>query len=857
MVNNSGANQSGLQFTDTFPAGLTAVGGVGAATLAGAGCSGLAPTNVTAGATAYNLTGLTINNGSTCTISLAVQGTTSGVKTNVVNGTGGTPLAGRSDSAMLTVFAAPAIAKSFIPATIAAGGTSTLTLTLANPNAFAALAGAAFTDTLANMAVSGAQTVGGTCAGTTPSTLANGATNLSFTGITIPAGGSCTVAFVVSSSVPGVQPNTASGVTTTQTPTAGANSGAVNLTVGGVNITKAFANATRPLGLPTTLTIILTSPQAVAWSGLAFTDTLPANLVIASPANAGTTCGAGTVTASPGTGVVSLSGGTMAAGASPCTVSVDVVSSTPGNYTNATANFSGLSTGMNAIAANASVQYFPAAAVTKAFTPASIAPNATTTLTFTLTNPAGALGVAGLGFTDTLPAGVTVAAVPAASNTCSAAFVPAAGASAVTLSGASLPAGVSSCTAQVNVTAGVLGTYTNNSGNFGALAGGLTAASANASFAVVGTTLSKSFSPTAVGPNVASTLTFTIANGAGNPAQTGLGFTDTLPTNLVVATPPVAVNNCGGAFAPVAGAVSVTLAGGSLAAAQASCTVSVNVSSAQVGTYVNAASNIGGTPASMDKSGVNATLNVLQAPGASKAFGAASVAAGGSTSLTLTFTNANAAAATGLAFTDTFPTSPGAMTLANATTGNSCGGTLTNNLGGAIAAGAAGIRLTGGTIPANGSCTITANVTAAAAGSYSNTIGAGTITIGERRHCGHRDQCLGHLRRTTGDLEVVRRADRRRAQSRRSRSRSRTRIRPPRFRAWHSPTRSRRRPVPWLSPLPPTPRRRAAVRRPSPRRPAPPRSASAVLRSPRAPRARSRSTSRHRPPGRTTTPVVR
>ena len=728
LVNNSGANQTGLQFTDTFPAGMTAVGGVGAATLAGAGCSGLAPTNVTAGAGAYNLTGLTINNGSTCTISLAVQGTTSGVKTNVVNGTAATPLAGRSDTATLTVFAAPTIAKSFTPATIAAGGASTLTLTLTNPNAFAPLTGAAFTDTLANMAVSGAQTVGGTCAGTTPNTLVNGATNLSFTGITIPAGGGCTVTLVVSSSTAGVQPNTASGVTTTQTPTAGVNSGAVNLTVGGVNITKAFANATRPVGLNTTLTISLTSTQAVAWTGLAFTDTLPANLVVASPANAGTTCGAGTVAANPGTGVVSLSGGTMAAGASPCTVSVDVVSSTAANYTNATANFSGLSTGMSATGASASVQYFPAAAVTKAFAPATIAPNGTTTLTFTLTNPAGALAVTGLGFTDTLPAGVTVAATPSASNTCGATFAPGAGASVLTLSGASLGAGVVTCTAQVNVTASVLGTYTNNSSNVGALAGGLTAATANASFSVVGTTLTKAFSPVAVGPNVASTLTFTITNGAGNPAQSGLAFTDTLPTNLVVASPPSAANTCGGTFTPVAGTGSVSLSGGSLAAAQASCTVSVNVSSPQVGTYVNDASNIGGTPASMDKSGVNATLNVLQAPTATKAFGVANLATGGVTSLTLTFTNTNAAAASGLAFTDTFPVAPGAMTLANVTTGNTCGGALTNNLGGAIAVGSAGVRLTGGTIPGSGTCAVTVNVTVPAAGAYANTLAAGTIT---------------------------------------------------------------------------------------------------------------------------------
>ncbi len=729
ITNSSGANRSGLAFTDNFPAGMTAVGGaVTLATVSGSACSALAPNSVGAGATAYNLTALTIPNNAVCTVTLAVQGTTAGVKSNTVSGTAPSQFASATDTATLTVHAAPTIAKAFAPATIAAGGTSTITFTLANPNAFAPLTGAAFTDTLANMSVAGAQTVGGTCAGTTPANLAGGATNLAFTGISLPAGGSCTVTVVVTSTVAGTHPNTASGATTTQTPAAGANSGAVNLTVGGIAITKAFAHASRPVGLATTLTVTLSSAQAVAWSGLAFTDTLPAGLVVANPANAATTCGAGSVSASPGGATVSLSGGTMAAGASPCTVSVDVVSAAAGSYTNATANFTGLSTGASAAGASATVVYFPAAAVTKGFAPASISAGGVTTLTFTLANPGGAQAVSGLGFTDTLPAGVSVASPPAAANTCGATFAPTAGASVLTLSGASLGAGPASCTAQVNVTAATLGSYTNNSANFSAPAGGLDAATANASFSVVGAALAKAFSPTSVGPGSPSTLTFTITNGPGNPAQAGLAFTDTLPVNLVVATPPAATNTCGGTFTPAAGAGSVSLAGGALGAGQGSCTLSVDVSSALPGNYANTTVNVSGAPAWLDTSGVNATLAVQQRPTAAKAFGAANVALGGATSLTLTFTNPNATPVTGLAFTDTFPVAPGAMTLANAITGNTCGGTLTDDLGAAIAAGAAGLRLAGGTIPGNGSCAITANVTAAIAGAYTNTIGAGTIT---------------------------------------------------------------------------------------------------------------------------------
>ncbi|MBK6980974.1 MAG: hypothetical protein IPH30_05335 [Betaproteobacteria bacterium] len=546
------------------------------------------------------------------------------------------------------------------------------------------------------------------------------------------------MSFTVTSTNVGVNPNATTGVSTTQVPTAGAGSGVANLTVVGAALTKAFAPAAITAGTVSRLTFTITNGAGnPAQANLAFTETLPAGVAIAAVPNTASTCTGGSVNAPGGGATLALSGASFAAGGTTCTVGVDVTSATPGAYNNLPANISGLSPGLSAAGLSATLTVNAAPALTKAFNPASVAPGAVSTLTFTITNGAGNPAQAGLGFTDTLPGAVVVAATPTVQTNCPAGggfaapgftVTAGAGSGTVAVSGAALNAGVASCEVRVNVTAGVVGNYNNNSSNLGALAGGLTAAGANATLSVVGTTLTKAFSPTAVGPGVASTLTFTIANGAGNPAQSGLAFTDTFPTNLVVASPPGAVNACGGAFTPVAGAGSVALSGGSLAAAQASCTVSVNVSSAQVGTYVNAAANLSGAPASMDASGVNATLNVLAAPTATKAFGAASVATGGVTSLTLTFTNANAAPATGLAFTDTFPVAPGAMTIANVTTGNTCGGALTNNLGGAIAAGAAGIRLTGGTIPGSGSCSVTVNVTVPAPGAYANTLGAGTIT---------------------------------------------------------------------------------------------------------------------------------
>ena len=58
-----------------------------------------------------------------------------------------------------------------------------------------------------------------------------GATDLGFNSLTIPANGSCTVIFSVTSQTPGGHPNTTSGVTTTQTPAAGPASNTATLTV--------------------------------------------------------------------------------------------------------------------------------------------------------------------------------------------------------------------------------------------------------------------------------------------------------------------------------------------------------------------------------------------------------------------------------------------------------------------------------------------------------------------------------------------------------------------------------------------------------------------------------------------------
>jgi uncharacterized repeat protein (TIGR01451 family) len=123
---------------------------------------------------------------------------------------------------------------------------------------------------------------------------------------------------------------------------------------------------------------------------------------------------------------------------------------------------------------------------------------------------------------------------------------------------------------------------------------------------------------------------------------------------------------------------------------------------------------------------------VVQPETITKSFNPTSPFFGQQSTLTFTITNANpATAANGITFTDVFPTTPGAMTVgAPLTTTNTCGGALQNSNGGVLAPGDPGIKLVGGSRPANTSCTISVKVTAPANGTYNNLTGNISSTEG-------------------------------------------------------------------------------------------------------------------------------
>jgi hypothetical protein len=111
--------------------------------------------------------------------------------------------------------------------------------------------------------------------------------------------------------------------------------------------------------------------------------------------------------------------------------------------------------------------------IEKSFGAAEIFLNGTTSLTFTLTNPNTGLALTGVGFTDTLPAGLAMATPNGLSGSCGGGTITAtAGTQGIGLAGATLDVG-SSCEFAVNVLAVTTGVQVNNSSTVSSSNGGV------------------------------------------------------------------------------------------------------------------------------------------------------------------------------------------------------------------------------------------------------------------------------------------------------------------------------------------------------------------------------------------------
>ncbi|MFC6015609.1 ice-binding family protein [Plantactinospora solaniradicis] len=745
---NPGTGLTGVGFADALPAGLVVASPNGLSGSCGGGTI-----TATAGSGNISLAGAALPAGGSCTFSVNVTGTTSGVKANTsgpVDSTESGPGAAAAASVTVAapVIAPPTISKAFDDAIIPLDGTTSLSFTLTNPNPGTALTGVEFTDALpAGLVVATPNGLSGSCGGGTITATA-GSGNISLAGATLPAGGSCTFSVNVTGTTSGTKVNTSSPVDSTQSGPGIPASASIAVgaeVVAPPTISKAFDDAIIPLDGTTSLSFTLTNPNpGTTLTGVGFADALPAGLVVATPNGLSGSCGGGTITATAGSGNISLAGATLPAGGS-CTFSVNVTGTTSGTKANTSGPVDSNQSGPGAAAA-ASVTVAAAViappTISKAFGDAIIEAGGTTSLSFTLTNPNPGTALTGVGFTDALPAGLVVATPNGLSGSCGGGTITAtAGSGNISLTGATLPAG-GSCTFSVDVTGTTSGTKVNTSSPVDSTQSGPgIPASASVTVApATPATISKAFGDVVIEADGTTSLSFTLANPNTSTTLTGVEFTDALPAGLVVATPNGLSGSCGGGtITATAGSGNISLTGATLPAG-GSCTFSVNVTGTTSGTKVNTSSPVDstqsgpGTPAA-----ASITVRVAEAPTFSKAFADSTIPLNGTTSLGFTLTNPNSGRSlTGVSFVDNLPTGLVVATPNSART-TCADGTIVANPGSGT------ISLFGATLPANGSCTVSVNVTATTTGTKVNTTVAvtsvesgpgatasATITVGRR-----------------------------------------------------------------------------------------------------------------------------
>jgi uncharacterized repeat protein (TIGR01451 family) len=232
-------------------------------------------------------------------------------------------------------------------------------------------------------------------------------------------------------------------------------------------------------------------------------------------------------------------------------------------------------------------------------------------------------------------------------------------------------------------------------------------------------TITKSFAPDPIVLGATSTLTFTIANTAvGSRALTGVAFSDVLPAGLSIAGSSSAP--CGGTVTTTAATRAIALTGGQISAG-GSCTFGVAVTGSAEGHYDNVTGFISSTEGGTSTSYATDSLTVIAPPELGKSFSPTSILTGGTSALAFTITNPNRQTAlSGIGFNDTLPAG---LTVASSGPTSTCGGSLTTTAPDSIS-------FSGGSLAANGTCTFSATVTGATAGSKVNSTSAVTSTEG-------------------------------------------------------------------------------------------------------------------------------
>ena len=715
---DAGQAASNVAFSDNLDAavsGLTFTNGAFAA------CGGMVNANPDNGT--IDFTGGSLNPGEECTFDVSVDVPVATIANIYPNTTspitgmiGGSSVSGDAANDELVVVELLSFNKSFDGLTTATG-TPALTFTLTNPGSNA-VTGLAFSDDLNNV-------INGLIATNLPlsnicgsGSILSGTGFLTLTGGSLPPnGGMCS--FDVELLVPGAVTSGIFPSTTSDLFQSGllvASPAISDLVVEPPPVfSKGFSPAIVGVGLVSTLTFSIdNSASAVAASNLAFTDTLPSGLVIATPPNVVNNCN-GSVIATNGSNLIDYSSGNVGAGTA-CLLQVDVLGTASGLLVNTTGDLT--SSSGNSGPASDTLTTNPQPLFSKSFSPNAIVLGGISTLTFSLDNTLSTVDASALNFTDNLPGGLMIASPANASTTCVGGnLTTTSGTSIISYSGGTLPAR-NTCTLQVDISASGSGLLVNTSGNLASSLGNSDTASDDITvnpppMANQPPAFSLNFSPNVMNPGGVTQLSFIIDNSFGTANATALDFTNNLPGGLMIASPANASSTCaGGAFATTSGTSIISYSGGTLAAGNI-CTLHVDISSSATGLLVNTSGNLTSSLGNSGTASDSITVNQLPTnpipavnppPTFNLDFSPNVVNFGGVTQLIFTIDNSlSTVTASGLDFSNNLPSGLTVSTPANAST-TCVGGTLS------AVAGANTFAYSGGTVTAGSSCTVSVEI---------------------------------------------------------------------------------------------------------------------------------------------------
>lgn len=735
---------SAINFSDDLEAQLS---GLVATTLpltdvCGAGSSLTGTSNL-------SLTGASLSPGQQCTIVVPLQvpadaagGTYLGTTSNVGALIGDLSTQSGPASANLHI-AELLFTMDYLDDPVAPGGSATLEFTIENLSAEDAT-NLSFNenldDVVNNLSTADGNIVDPCGAG---SGLVQVGTTLTLSGGNLLAGATCSFSVIVD--VPGA---TTSDVYSAQTSSLEGNVGtpavvilpavASLLVAAPITLTTAFVQESALVGDVIDIEFSLfSSDQTQSVTGLSFTDDLDSALsgLVALGLPLNDICGAGSSIS--GTSVLTFTGGTVSF-AQPCTFTVSAqlpatvpVGSQVENLTSdATGNLGAIPVVATAASATLPLHVFDFG-MSYGGTPK---PGESVTLTFTIENLQDG-GAQDMRFTHDLDTTVTglVASTLPADGFCGQGSAMT-GTSLLVMTGASLEA-AQSCGFEVTLTVPLdasPGMYTSTTGALKLSAvDAASPASAVLDVRPFAPLFTQTFTPAIISPTATSLMTLTIDSTANSVQVTGLMMTDTLPDGVTVASDQATTTCTGGALTAALGTQLIELANGTVNSNE-TCTVEIPVTASQEGRYDNTAelSSFAGL-----SSGASAVLIVQAAPTFSASFSPDEVLVDESTTFTLEIVNTSTYEITGLAFDSVLPAGLSALSPPTSTCGDM------------VSLSGSEFVLLDGTVAANSTCTITAELQTTEVGTFevdlelkmatSETLAAtATINVGNRANGG-------------------------------------------------------------------------------------------------------------------------